>query len=441
MASCDLAEIHAILDAHPGGIVAFDCDGTLWSGDVGDDWFDQLTLHEGLSEVAHAAVCALAQAHGVATDGDAGALGARLIAAAHAGEFPEDALYSMMAWAAAGRDLAACEAIAERTFARFGLAERVLDETKQVLDAARARGCALVAVSASPKVVIACALKRLGIEVEAICAAEARWVDGVMSTELVSPLPYGEQKATLLRAQARGRAVALVLGDSAFDGAMMLLAAQGLMVRPKPALRAFAQANVGESAPIRELAAVHHEHEQVLDFWFGPAWRKGRAAHDPRWFVRSEAYDEAVRDTLLGLHIRAREGALSAWRERPDACVALVILLDQVPRNVFRGKAESFATDALALATARHAVSQGFDKAIAWLPRSFFYLPYMHCESLSVQHESVAHYTALTDIAGKESQLSYALSHRESIAKFGRFPGRNEALGRESTPAERDAMG
>jgi uncharacterized protein (DUF924 family) len=166
---------------------------------------------------------------------------------------------------------------------------------------------------------------------------------------------------------------------------------------------------------------------RVLDFWFAP----GAEVH---WFKRSEAFDRAVRDALADDHERAAAGAYDGWSESARGALALVLLLDQVPRNLFRGDARAFATDGRALAVARHALERGFDRRLATqAQRMFLYLPLEHSERLADQ-EDCCRLMAVLDENDKWAE--FAEKHHEVIARFGRFPHRNAALGRESSAAE-----
>jgi uncharacterized protein (DUF924 family) len=165
----------------------------------------------------------------------------------------------------------------------------------------------------------------------------------------------------------------------------------------------------------------------VLAFWFSPETRD-------RWFEASEAFDAEVRRALGPWHDAAAAGRLETWRPSADGCLALCILLDQVPRNIFRGTSRAFATDAHALAVARHAIERGFDLALEDMDqRIHFYLPFEHSESLADQERAVA---LCRERIGEGEYLTYAERHREIIARFGRFPHRNAILGRASTPEE-----
>jgi uncharacterized protein (DUF924 family) len=167
--------------------------------------------------------------------------------------------------------------------------------------------------------------------------------------------------------------------------------------------------------------------EEVLGFWFA----EGRKE---QWFAASEAFDGECRRVLLPHHQAAVTGQYDTWRREPRGCLALCILLDQVPRNLFRGSPKAFAFDAAALEVTRHALKLGFERALNNdSERMFLYLPLEHSENLKDQDDCVRLVSAFKD--GGEF-LSYAERHREVIARFGRFPHRNEILGRESTEAE-----
>lgn len=161
----------------------------------------------------------------------------------------------------------------------------------------------------------------------------------------------------------------------------------------------------------------------VLDFW--------REAGPARWFRKDDAFDEAFRRRFLGQHEAAARGELDGWAGDAQGALALILLLDQFPRNAFRGTPRMFATDAKARAVARAAVETGFDQAVEPLLRGFLYLPFMHSEELADHELSVA----LNRPLGGESQR-FAEHHRGIIARFGRFPHRNAVLGRSTTPEE-----
>ena len=163
--------------------------------------------------------------------------------------------------------------------------------------------------------------------------------------------------------------------------------------------------------------------DTVVSFW--------REAGPSRWFNGGEAFD---RDCLrfLDAHHAAARRECEDWLDTPDGVLALLVLLDQIPRNVFRGSGHAFATDGLALHYARHAVATGLDLRVDAALRAFVYLPFEHSEVLADQHEAVRLFRTL----GNAEYDGYAVAHLEVIERFGRFPHRNRALGRTSTPEE-----
>lgn len=165
-----------------------------------------------------------------------------------------------------------------------------------------------------------------------------------------------------------------------------------------------------------------HPHD-VVAFW--------RQAGPQRWFRKDEAFDAEFRDRFLALHERAARGELDAWADTAEGALALAILLDQFPRNAFRGTARMYATDAKALALAHRAIDAGHAQAIEPQLRPFLYLPLMHSENLA-DHERLAPLAAA--VGGEHAR--YAVHHRGILERFGRFPHRNALLGRESTPEE-----
>lgn len=162
----------------------------------------------------------------------------------------------------------------------------------------------------------------------------------------------------------------------------------------------------------------------VLEFW--------RAAGPRRWFARDAAFDDECRARFLDAHHAAARRECEAWMSDAEGSLALLILLDQIPRNVFRDSAHAWATDGLARHCAQCAIAAGFDAQTAPMLRSFFYLPYEHSEALADQERSLALHRALP---GKNDDR-WARQHYDIILRFGRFPHRNAALGRETTPEE-----
>lgn len=164
----------------------------------------------------------------------------------------------------------------------------------------------------------------------------------------------------------------------------------------------------------------------ILEFWFSEAAR-------PSWFKASAAFDRAVENALRPAYEQALAGRLEAWRSSAEGCLALCLLLDQVPRNLFRGTAQAYSSDEAAREVCRQALAQGFDQELAAEQRLFIYLPLEHSENLADQEDCC---TLIAALDGEASWVDYALRHREIIARFGRFPHRNAVLGRESSAAE-----
>jgi uncharacterized protein (DUF924 family) len=167
------------------------------------------------------------------------------------------------------------------------------------------------------------------------------------------------------------------------------------------------------------------EMQEVLDFWFAEDAR-------PLWFAPTPDFDQAIRERFGQTFARAAGGGLKSWEARPEGCVALCLLLDQMPRNMFRGPPRAFATDDQALAVARRAVDRGFDRRLPPEYKNFLYLPFMHSERLADQLQAVA----LFESAGLCEALDYAKGRLSIMRRFGRFPHRNAILGRTSTPEE-----
>jgi uncharacterized protein (DUF924 family) len=151
-----------------------------------------------------------------------------------------------------------------------------------------------------------------------------------------------------------------------------------------------------------------------------------------KWFTRSDEFDRDIRERFLTTHEAAAAGTLSDWENTADGALALLILLDQFPRNMFRGDARAFATDPVARGIAARAIGKGFDQAVPKNLRNFFYLPFEHSENLADQEKCVA----LCRAGGNADDLKWAELHEDIIRKFGRFPHRNAALGRQTTPEE-----
>lgn len=162
----------------------------------------------------------------------------------------------------------------------------------------------------------------------------------------------------------------------------------------------------------------------VVAFW--------REAGPDKWFKKNDDFDHAIVERFAALHDEAAGGRLDEWAATPEGAIALVLVLDQFSRNMFRGSEKAFAQDARALEAAKRAVASGFDEKIPPELRFFLYLPLMHCEAIAEQRECVRLFHAVAP-----DGLKFAREHEEIIRRFGRFPHRNAALGRHTTPAER----
>lgn len=177
----------------------------------------------------------------------------------------------------------------------------------------------------------------------------------------------------------------------------------------------------------------------ILDFWFLPADDPGHGRYRPAWFRHDDQFDAAIR-ARFGADVEAAlSGEILPDPADAPAVLATILLLDQFPRNLFRGTAKAFAGDAQALALATALVSAGRDKNLPPLRRWFVFMPFMHSETLIDQERTVALFAGLRregQDPAYESAYDYALRHREVIERFGRFPQRNAALGRTSTPDE-----
>jgi len=185
--------------------------------------------------------------------------------------------------------------------------------------------------------------------------------------------------------------------------------------------------------------------QEILDFWFGTGDTLGK--NRPQWFQKDAGFDEEIRTRFLAVYEAAiqtqtqtqtqTEGSPSAygWKQPGDG-LALIVLLDQFPRNMFRQNARAFATDSLARETTRQMLAQGFDNAMRPVERQFIYLPLEHSESLADQTQSVALFNTLSAFPETRELHLWAEKHRMIIERFGRFPHRNSALGRDSTAEE-----
>ena len=163
--------------------------------------------------------------------------------------------------------------------------------------------------------------------------------------------------------------------------------------------------------------------QDIVTFW--------RNAGYERWYAKDDAFDQELRDRFMGTWEAARDGKLSDWQGSDEGVLALLIVLDQFPRNMFRGDARAFSTDPLARTVASRAIAEGRDQRIEQGMRSFMYLPFEHSEDMADQERSVALFESLS-----ADSLKWAVLHADIIRKFGRFPHRNAVLGRATTPEE-----
>ena len=170
-----------------------------------------------------------------------------------------------------------------------------------------------------------------------------------------------------------------------------------------------------------------HRADEVLRFWFGEGADRGKA--HKRWFEKNATFDAEIRSRFLPLYERLASN--DDWLSGRDDVLARIVVLDQFPRNMFRGTARAFAADPLALAAAKHAVAKGYDRALLDVEKQFVYLPFEHSESLADQERACELMKPLGD-----DLYDWALRHQRIIERFGRFPHRNEILGRASTAEE-----
>jgi uncharacterized protein (DUF924 family) len=182
--------------------------------------------------------------------------------------------------------------------------------------------------------------------------------------------------------------------------------------------------------------------QDVLDFWFGAPYSEQAGQPRREWFVKSDTFDDIIRDRFGATIEQALAGGLREWDEQgPQGLLARILVLDQFTRNAYRNTPQSFAGDALALAAARALVDSGADRELPPLQRAFAYMPFEHAEDAYMQERAVELFGVLAaEHPGFDEMLDYAHRHRGVIARFGRFPHRNAILGRASTPEEEEFL-
>ena len=168
---------------------------------------------------------------------------------------------------------------------------------------------------------------------------------------------------------------------------------------------------------------------EILDFWYAEEMRS-------KWFASTPQIDTTIKEKYAWVWEAAVRGELDAWLNTPEGCLALAIILDQFPLNMFRATAKSFSSEHQAIAVAKHAINQSYDQMIERAQVAFLYMPLMHSENVADQDLCVQLFAA----AGLENNLRFAQHHREIVRRFGRFPHRNAILGRPSTAEELDYL-
>ncbi|MDJ0772002.1 MAG: DUF924 family protein [Mastigocoleus sp. MO_167.B18] len=177
--------------------------------------------------------------------------------------------------------------------------------------------------------------------------------------------------------------------------------------------------------------------EKILSFWFGEPGTVEYGKPRQIWFQKKPEFDDTLRCEFLSDYEQAINGDLNHWLNLPESCLALILLFDQFPRNMFRGEPQAFATDWEALCAAQHAITQEYDRTMLPVQRWFIYIPFEHSENLEHQKQAVKLFKEISDDPESASVINYAIRHLEVIERFGRFPHRNAILGRASTPEEK----
>ncbi|AFY99191.1 DUF924 family protein [Calothrix sp. PCC 6303] len=178
----------------------------------------------------------------------------------------------------------------------------------------------------------------------------------------------------------------------------------------------------------------------ILDFWFGSPTQPEYGKPQRFWFNKQPEFDNELRTRFQQDYEQAAAGNLEDWKNNSEACLALILLLDQFPRNMFRNTPQAFATDPKAVVTAETAISKGYDQQLLTVQRWFIYLPFEHSENIQHQEKAVKLFQQLSNDTESQSTIDYAIRHLEIIQRFGRFPHRNEILGRISTSEEKEFL-
>ena len=182
------------------------------------------------------------------------------------------------------------------------------------------------------------------------------------------------------------------------------------------------------------------EYQKVLNFWFGKPEDINYGKPREFWFVKNDEFDRKIKSQFYSLYEQAAAGKLHHWQQQPLSCLALIIILAQFPRNMFRGSPQAFATDDRAKTHAKYAITNQFDLQLIPVQRWFIYLPFEHSENLEDQETSIELFARLQAHADSKSAIDYAYRHWQVMQRFGRFPHRNRVLGRTNTPEETEFL-
>ena len=176
--------------------------------------------------------------------------------------------------------------------------------------------------------------------------------------------------------------------------------------------------------------------EKILTFWFGNTEDENYGKPRVEWFMKNADFDQEIKNHFFDTYKKAKNQELKHWQESPQGAIALILLLDQFPRNLFRNDPQAFATDNLALSTADYAIKKGFDQELLPVQRWFIYIPFEHSENIEHQRYCLELFGKLKNDPYSQNAIKFAQQHYDIIEKFGRFPHRNKILGRLSTKEE-----